>query len=120
MDYCVINDDIVEIIPGEHSPEKVLEEIARLSYELAESPAPSFIQPFDVPVQAVDFQDFIGPEGLRIDYLNGRLCSTYVERKDNRLLFDARSFRQDRGSVEAFLALLKYRLEISSGEEEHA
>lgn len=59
----------------------------------------------------VDFKDLVKEEGLRLDYLNGRLCSTYVERRGNRYFFDANRFEQDRGSAELFLALVKQRLE---------
>lgn len=42
-----------------------------------------------------------------MDYLNGRLCSTHVVRAGRRLLFDAERFREDRGSPEAFLVLVR-------------
>ena len=110
MDYRRITDGLIEILPGGLPPERVLEEIARLSYELAATVPPGFAQPFDVPTSMVDFKDLVKEEGLRLDYLNGRLCSTYVERRGNRYFFDANRFREDRGSPDAFLNLLKERL----------
>lgn len=105
---------MIEILLGQVPPEKLLEEIARLSYETAVAVAPSFAQPFDVPADFIRFKDFIKEESLHLDYLNGRLCSTYVEKKGGRYFFDARSFRENRGSPEAFLALVKQQFDYSS------
>lgn len=113
MDFKRIDEDTVEIMPGELTPQKVLEEMAGLSYETAGSPFPHFIQPVEVPASLVDFKGLVTDEGLHMDYLNGRLCSTHVERRDDRLFFDAKSFREDRGSPEVFLNLLEERLETS-------
>ncbi len=109
MDFKRINEDIIEIIPGERSPEEVLEEMAQLSYETAESPLPRFVFPFEVPVSRVAFKDLVTDKGLHMDYLNGKLCSTYVEIEGDRLFFDARRFTEDRGAPEALLNLLKQR-----------
>lgn len=111
MDFRAIDEDTIEILPGEMGTEKLLEEIARLSYETAASPFPHFIQPIEVPESLVDFKGLVTEDGLRIDYLNGRLCSTRIQRKGNRLFFDARSFKEDRGSPEVFLTLLRERLD---------
>jgi hypothetical protein len=102
-----VDENFYEIIPGEFSLETVLEEIARLSYETAGSALPEFIQPLEVPSFLVDFRGLITSEGLQMDFLNGRLCSTHVERRGDRLLFNAERFRDDRGSPELFLNLLK-------------
>lgn len=110
MDFARVNDEVIEILPGNRLPEVVLEAVARLSYELAESPAPFFVQPFDVPAAAVDFTSMAQEGELHIDYLNGRLCSTHVSRIGGRLYFDAALFLEDRGSPEAFLALVRARL----------
>jgi len=110
MDFKRLNEDTVEIVPGELTPGKVLEEMARLSYETASSPFPPFIQPFEIPESLVDFRSQVTDKGLQMDYLNGKLCSTHVERRDDQLFFDAKRFREDRGSPEAFLNLLKERL----------
>lgn len=111
MNFVRVNDEMIEILPGNRLPEEVLEVVARLSYELAESPAPFFIQPFDVPAESVDFASLVQEGGLRMDYLNGRLCSTHVSRIEGRLYFDAARFLEDRGSPEAFLSLVRGRLE---------
>lgn len=97
--------------PAPIAAERVLEEIARLSYELAETIPPWFVQPFDIPAHGVDFKAFIGEQGLQMDYVNGRLCSTYVEIRGGKHLFDAKRFKEDRGSPEAFLSLVKEQLE---------
>ena len=111
MDFQRLEDGRIELFPGGHASDAVLEAMARLSYETAETPAPFYVQPFDVPSDAVDFGSLIGSTGLRMDYLNGRLCSTHVERRGERLLFDAERFRSDRGSPEAFLVLVREHLE---------
>lgn len=107
MDFKRLDEGNIEIMPGELTPEKVLEEMARLSYETASSPFPPFIQPFEVPASMVDFRSLITGKGLHMDYLNGRPCSTYMERRDERLFFYAKRFMEDRGSPEVFLNLLK-------------
>ena len=85
--------------------------MARLSYETADNPAPIFVQPFDVPPESVDFVSLVRDGELWMDYLNGRLCSTVVKRSRGGLLFDASRFESDRGSPEAFLVLVRARLE---------
>ena len=110
MNFARVNDEIIEILPGDRLPEEILEAVARLSYELAESPAPFFIQPFDVPAESVDFASMVQEGELRMDYLNGRLCSTHVSRIEGRFFFDAARFLEDRGSPEAFLVLVRTRL----------
>jgi len=97
MNYRGINGHTIVVLPGELSREGVLEEMARLSYETASSPFPGYIQPVEIPASLVDFKGLITEEGLDLDYLNGRLCSTYVERREDRLVFDARHFEEDRG-----------------------
>jgi len=110
MDFRQIDEDTIEILPGKLSLERVLEEMARLSYETASSPFPGYIQPVEIPASLVDFKELVTDDGLHMDYLNSKLCSTYVERKEGRLVFDARRFEEDRGSPEVFLDLLKERL----------
>ncbi|MFP4088394.1 MAG: hypothetical protein ACLFUL_16570 [Desulfobacteraceae bacterium] len=106
--FCeTVNKDLIEIIPGG----QYWEEVARLSYETADSPLPWFVHPFEVPTFRVDFRGLVTAKGLLMDYLNGRLCSTHVEYKDGRLFFDAKRFVEDRGSPDAFLTLVKERLE---------
>ena len=107
MDFKRIDEDTIEIMPGELTSEKVLEEMARLSYETADSPLPAYIQPVEVPVPFVDFRGLITDEAPRMDYLNARLCSTYMETRNDRLFFDAKRFSRDRGSPDVFLNLLK-------------
>lgn len=114
MDFKRVDENFYEIRPGELPLEKVLEEMARLSYETASSPLPAFIQPFDFPSSLVDFRSLITHEGLQMDFLNGRLCSTHVEIRGDRLMFDAKRFRDDRGSPEVFLNLLKESLKTGA------
>ena len=115
MDFRRVNEDTIEILPEGREPERILEALARLSYETAESPAPFYVQPFEVPPASVDFRSQVTGEGLRLDYLNGRLLSTHVRREGDRLLFDAERFQVDRGSPEAFLALVRERLRGEEG-----
>jgi len=110
MEFKCINESTIEILPGDLSPERLLAEMARLSYETARSPLPQFIQPVEVEPSHVDFKSLVTSKGLHMDYLNGMLCSTHVERRGDRLIFDAKSFRQDRGAPTVFLNLLKQRL----------
>jgi hypothetical protein len=117
MDYERINEDLIEIIPAEHSSEEILVEMARLSYESADSPLPFFVHPFEVPASRMIFGDLATDRGLHLDYLNGMLCSTHVEIQGDRLLFDAKRFQEDRGSPEVFLNLLKQRLLANTTDE---
>jgi hypothetical protein len=110
MDFHRVDDTTIEILPEGREAGTILEAVARLSYETAESPAPFYVQPFEVPSESVDFRSQVTGDGLRLDYLNGRLCSTHVKRAGGRLLFDAERFREDRGSPEAFLVLVRERL----------
>jgi len=116
MKFRRLTEDIIEIIPGPIAAERVLEEIARLSYELAETIPPWFVQPFDIPPEAVDFSALISDEGLSMDMLNGRLCSTYVFKKEGKYIFDAKRFREDRGSPEMFLRVVQERLRELTGQ----
>ena len=113
MEYRKITEDLIEIIPGGLDANRVLEVIARVSYETASTVPPWFVQPFDIPCDAVDFSALIDDEGLKIDYLNGRLCSTHVFRKGKRYFFDAKRFREDRGSPEIFLRFVQNQLQES-------
>jgi hypothetical protein len=110
MDFKRIDEDTIEIMPEELAAEKVLEEMARLSYETADSPLPTFILPVEIPAPLVDFRKLVKSGALHMDYLNGRLCSTHVERRNDRLFFDAKRFSRDRGSPELLLNLVKERL----------
>ena len=111
MKYRKITEDLIEIIPGDLDVRRVLEMIARVSYETASTVPPWFVQPFDIPPDTVDFSTLIGDEGLKMDYLNGRLCSTYVFKKGKKYFLDAKRFREDRGSPEIFLRLVQARLQ---------
>jgi hypothetical protein len=55
MDFRRINEDLLEILPAEHSREEILVERARSSYETADSPLPCFVHPFEVPATQVVF-----------------------------------------------------------------
>lgn len=114
MDYKAVSEEEIEILPEGQSIETVLKELARLSYEMAETVPPHFVQPFEVPPSLVDFGDLATENGVHLEYLNGRRCSTHVARRGGRYFLDARAFKEDRGSPEAFLKLLKKRLEGAS------
>jgi hypothetical protein len=111
MDFVKVEEGIIEILPCGLPVRKVLEEIARLSYETASSPLPQFILPFEIEASGINFAELVSDDGLSVDFLNGRLCSTFVEVKNSRLFFDAGRFKEDRGATEPFLQLLKERLE---------
>jgi hypothetical protein len=64
----------------------------------------------EIPASLVDFWELVTEDGLHLDYLNGNLCSTYVERKEGLLVFDTTRFEEDRGSPEVFLDLPKESL----------
>jgi hypothetical protein len=80
MDYRRITEDTVEIMQDELRLEKVLEEMARLSYETASSPFPGYIQPVEIPASLVDFRSLVTNEGLHMDYLNGKRNRSRVQR----------------------------------------
>jgi hypothetical protein len=107
MDFQVIDEDRIEIRPGRFSMGKVLEAMARLSYETAETATPFFTQPFDIPSDKVDFADLLNPDGFHLDYLNGRRCSTSVQREGDLFILDASWFRSERGSPMAFLRMVQ-------------
>lgn len=107
MNFKRIDETTIEIFPENVPVNHLLEQIARLSYELAETIPPWFVQPFDIPPEAINFSELVSKQGLKLEYLNGRLCSTIIEIKDGRLFFDAQTFKQDRGSPELFLTMVK-------------
>lgn len=111
MDFVRLEEGIIEILPCGLPARKVLEEMARLSYETALSPLPQFILPFEIESSGVNFADLVSDDGLSMHFLNGRLCSTFVESRNSRLFFDAGRFKEDRGAPEPFLIMLKERLE---------
>ena len=47
---------------------------------------------------------------MSTDMLNGRLCSTYVFKKEGKYVFDTKRFREDRDSPEIFLRAVQERL----------
>ena len=110
MDFKRIDQDTIEIKPGELTPERVLKEMARVPYQTADSPLPAFIQPFEVPAPLVDFKGLITDGGLHMDYLNGKQCNTDVKRRNDQLFFNANRFSRDRGSPDVFVNLLEEKL----------
>jgi hypothetical protein len=110
FEYKKISDQYLEIIIRDISPFEFLEELAKLSYELADYSAPFFVIPFEVPAERIDFKAYISDYGIELKTLNGKLLSTTVIIENGRYLFDSQTFKMDRGSPEAFLELLKARL----------
>ncbi|MBW1722597.1 MAG: hypothetical protein JRH13_15335 [Deltaproteobacteria bacterium] len=110
MEFVKIDDETIEIFPGGLDPEKLLQEMARISYESAEFLIPGYLHPIDVPSSLVDFSEYVSEKGLALAYLNGKRCSTFVKKRAGRLFFDARKFREERGSPELFLRMVQEEL----------
>ena len=115
MDYKRLDKNTVEIIPDKVPVRKVINEIARLSYELARPVGLGFLQPSLTSSRDTEFSDYInldgnldGPWVLEMDYVNGRQCKTYIRKDEQgRLLLDASVYETDRGSVEGLLDKVK-------------
>ncbi len=105
-----LDEGFVEIEPQGISPLRVLEQIAIISYETADCPLHHFIMPFEIDPQLSDITGFVRNGSIQMDYVNGRLCSTYAYISGKKILFDGRRFERDRGSTKAFLTLLSYRI----------
>ena len=115
MKYRRINDNEIEIIPGRTPIEKVLDCLARISYESAELPRSEFLELFDHESETVDFSTFIHldqPEILEMDFVNERNCKIKVRKtSDGKYVFDARLYQMSRGHPETLLDKVKSQLE---------
>jgi len=115
MNYTRINDHEIEIIPGKTPIHKVLETMARLSYELARPPSSEFLELLDTKSKDIDFLEFVHLncyQVLDIDYVNERQCKTKVRKtNDGKFVFDAWLYEMNRGSPEVFLDKVKSALE---------
>jgi len=120
MNYKKINDHEIEIIPGKTPIHKVLETMARLSYESAKPPGSDFLELLDTKSKEIDFSEFVHldrSEVLDIDYVNERRCKTKVRKTDDgKFVFDARLYKMNRGSPELFLDKVKSVLEENAEE----
>ena len=54
-----ISDHEIEIVPGETPIRKVLETMARVSYELARASGSEFLELLDAKSQEIDFSEFV-------------------------------------------------------------
>jgi len=115
MNYQRINEREIEIIPGATGIRKVLETMARVSYESAKAPGSEFLELLGSNSKQVDFLEFLhlnGQEVLDMDYVNERPCKTRVTKtEEGKFIFDAWSYETNRGPSEPFLAKVKSALE---------
>ena len=107
MIYKRINDHDIEIIPGRTPIERVLEYLARISYESAEPPRSKFLELLDKESETIDFSAFIHleeSEVLNMDFVNERNCKTKVRKtSDGKYVFDARLYQTSRDCPESLL-----------------
>jgi hypothetical protein len=115
MNYKKINDDEIEIIPGKTPVDKILETMARISYESAKPPGSDFLELLDTKSKEIDFSEFAHLncyKVLDIDYVNQRQCKTKVRKtNDGKFVFDAWLYKMNRGSPKLFLDKVKSKLE---------
>jgi len=115
MNYKEINDHEFEIIPGKTPIDRVLENMARISYESAEPPGSEFLGLLDTKSKGIDFSSFVHLDHhkvLDMDYVNERQCKTKVRKThDGKYVFDAESYKANRGSPELFMNKVKSALE---------
>lgn len=115
MNYKRINEREIEIIPGETPIRKVLETMAKVSYESAKPPGSEFLELLGSNSKEVDFSKFVhlnSREVLDMDYVNERPCKTKVRKTDEgKFVFDAWLYETNRGPSEPFLAKVKSALQ---------
>jgi hypothetical protein len=115
MNYKRINEHEIEIIPGETPIHKVLETMAKVSYESAKPPGSEFLELLGSNSEEVDFSKFVhlnGHEVLDMGYVNERPCKTKVRKTDEgKFVFDAWLYETNRGPSEPFLAKVKSALQ---------
>lgn len=114
MNYKRINEHDIEIIPEETPVDKILETMARVSYESAKPRISDFLELLDKESKEIDFSEFVhlnSSEVLNIDYINQRQCKTKVRRTDDGMyVFNARLYEINRGKPEIFLNKVKSTL----------
>lgn len=115
MNFKRINEHDIEIIPEETPVDKILETMARVSYESAKPPISDFLELLDKESKEIDFSEFVhlnSSEVLNIDYVNQRQCKTKVRRTDDgKYVFNARLYEINRGKPGTFLNKVKSTLE---------
>lgn len=115
MNYKKINEHEIEIIPEDTPIDKILETMARVSYESAKPPGSDFLELLDKESKEMDFSEFVhlnSSEVLNIDYVNERQCKTKVRRiDDGKYVFNAWLYEMNRGSPELFLDKVISKLE---------
>jgi hypothetical protein len=112
---------LIEIIPEKTPVRKLLKVLAEESYKSAAPVGLGFLQPHGIPAREMIFDAFIAmtPQEaekngfdsllsvLEMDYVNGRLCKTFVVHTNGKYYFSARSYEQDRGPAEPLLDRVK-------------
>lgn len=111
MEYKRINKYEIEIMPGAQPINVVLETMAKLFYGKAVPVGLGYLQPFGMPVDVINFSQFMHKDKLYMDYVYGRQCKTSIRIKDGRLILDAFLFEGSRGAVEPLLEAVKDELE---------
>ena len=122
MNYKRINEHEIEIIPEKTPPDKILETMARVSYESAKPPGSDFLELLDKESEEINFSEFIhlnGSEVLDIGFVNERQCRTKVTRTDDgKYVFNAWLYESNRGKPEIFLNKVKSTLEEDAEDSE--
>jgi hypothetical protein len=115
MNYKRINEREIEIVPEETPIDKILETMARVSYESAKPPASDFLELLDKESEEMDFSEYVrlnSSEVLNIDRVNERQCKTKVTRTDDgKYIFHAWLYESNRGKPEIFLNKVRSTLE---------
>lgn len=100
--YIKLPDGDIEIRVRKE-PQKVLEAIAQASYELARPVQMGFLQPFNTQADRIDFSEFVRKDfngmNMRMDYVNGRQCKTFVNQEGESYILRTDLFEIDRGDV---------------------
>ncbi len=118
FEYKILDESRIELIPGNHSVQEVLEAVARVSYDLASPAGFGIFKAHSTQSSDVDFSKYVSKDGLRMDYVNGRKCKTNVVIEKGRLEFIAHLYEATRGSSEQFLDRVKSVLEGTIGAAE--
>lgn len=122
MNYKRINEHEIEIIPDKTPIDKILETMARVSYESAKPPSSDFLELLNKESKEIDFSKFVylnNSEVLDIDYVNERQCKTKViKNSDGKYIFDAWLYEGSRDKPEIFLNKVKSILEEGSEDSE--
>ena len=115
MKYKKIDENHIEISPEKTPVKRMLETIARVSYELARPAGLGFLRDFDTKSEDIDFSKLVNLKDPRVvldmDYVNGRQCKTVVLKKNGKYIFNAHVYRLDRGDPQLFLNKVNSALE---------